>query len=667
VADVGKVTAMIDRARRSAKRGNHREAAQTLIAEATSVSRDGDPSRLAWAEALLVEARSLRSQNADDEALAATEVLVDALGDTSNPALQAVLLRSLLDRWQLLARRGDHDGAEQSADRILSGGWSVEEPTLSGLLAGALYAKATSVRVGGERSEAIGLLHALVDTYRDSGQTKIDVFVARALSDLSDLHGRAEDPAAAHDARRELIARFSGSTHDQIRARVALARFNDVVDDARRQSQQGQHREAAQTLMAAAADVRDANAATRLAWARLLFEQGRSLDRADDEALAATETVVHALSTDAEPALQTLLMRTLIYRWAMLLGRGELAAAEQSADRVLDGRWSVQDPTLSELQSTALYAKATTARARGEYPRAVKLLRKLVDTYRESGQPKIDARVADALWSMEVLQRAAGDESQARASQQELIARFAGSRDSGIRDRVAVYMYNEAFALRGDEPDAALALLDEIVDRFGDVRPPESPELTAEALRLALEILIERRDGPGANVRAELLAERLDPSLPSEELLNRATSIFQTVDLLRDENAADQALDLLQAVQGAFASATDQALEVLAVRAMIIGARVLTELGRGPEAIETTSEIADHSQASLIALDQIVAPEHTHAEATVMVTKVAVLREMGRTDEMGELIVEIDSRYGRSTDPLIRTMLDELHDLLADS
>ena len=50
-----------------------------------------------------------------------------------------------------------------------------------------------------------------------------------------------------------------------------------------------------------------------------------------------------------------------------------------------------------------------------------------------------------------------------------------------------------------------------------------------------------------------------------------------------------------------------------------------------------------------------------------MVMKVAVLREMGRTDEMGELVVEIDSRYGRSTDPLIRTMLDELHDLLADS
>ena len=79
------------------------------------------------------------------------------------------------------------------------------------------------------------------------------------------------------------------------------------------------------------------------------------------------------------------------------------------ADRVLDGSWSVQDPTLSELQSTALYSKATTARARGEYPRAVKLMRELVDTYLESGQPKIDARVATALWTMEVLQRAAGD------------------------------------------------------------------------------------------------------------------------------------------------------------------------------------------------------------------------------------------------------------------
>ena len=202
-------------------------------------------------------------------------VLVDALGDTSYPALQAVLLRSLFDRWRCWRVVAITGVRSRARIEFLAGVGALRSRPFRGA-AGARYGKATSVRVGGERSEAIRLLNALVDTYSDSGQTKIDVFVARALSDLSDLHGRAEDPAAAHDARQELIDRFSRSTDDQIRARVALARFNDVVDHARRQSQQGQHREAAQALMAAAADVRDVNAATRLAWARLLFEQGRS-------------------------------------------------------------------------------------------------------------------------------------------------------------------------------------------------------------------------------------------------------------------------------------------------------------------------------------------------------------------------------------------------------
>jgi tetratricopeptide (TPR) repeat protein len=404
----------------------------------------------------------------------------------------------------------------------------------------------------------------------------------------------------------------------------------------------------------------------RLAWARLLFKQARSLDRADDQALEAIEAVVRALSDEAEPALQVVLMRTLLYRWVMLLGRGELAAAEQSADQVLDGTWSIQDPTLADLQATALYAKATTARARGEYSRAVEVLRKLVDRYSESGQPKIDVRVAVALYDLEALQRAAGNDSQARAAGQELIALFVDSRDSGVRKKVAVAMFNEAFALRGDQPDAALALLDDVVERFADVRPPERPELTASALQLALDILNDRRDGPGANARAELLADRLDLTLPTEELLERGIRILQTSDLLRDENAAEQALELLQAVQSAFASATDEALEVLGVRAMIISSRVLTELGRGPEAVENAGEIAHHGQAALIALDQILVTHGTHEEATVMIMKAAVLQEMGRIGEMDALAAEIESRYERSTDPLIRMMLDELHELIAE-
>lgn len=224
-----------------------------------------------------------------------------------------------------------------------------------------------------------------------------------------------------------------------------------------------------------------------------------------------------------------------------------------------------------------------------------------------------------------------------------------------------------AVEVSAEEPDWAVGVFEEILKRSPEIRSRSSLPLADAARLLLLETLIRRRDPWKARPHAFVLSQHLDLTTPTRELMACGKVILQTADLLGREGDYEGSLALSQAVWSAFADAEDQKIRVMGIRALIDTVRPLGLRGHFAEATQAMEQVAGLGEPALLAVEQMAAaygegrlnvPEQ---EAVALGLRVIILEGLGREQEMRQALAELDRRYDTESTPMIRWMLEHLH------
>jgi hypothetical protein len=224
-----------------------------------------------------------------------------------------------------------------------------------------------------------------------------------------------------------------------------------------------------------------------------------------------------------------------------------------------------------------------------------------------------------------------------------------------------------AVELSAEQPEWAVGVFEEILQRSPEVRFGGSLPLADAARLLLLETLIRRRDPRRARPHAVVLSQHLDLTIPTRELMACGKVILQTADLLGCKDAHEESLVLSEAVWNTFAGAEDQKIRVMGIRALINTVRPLGRLGRFAEASQALEQVASLGEPALLAVEQMAEAygndrlDVPDQEAVALALRVVILEDLGREQEMRQGLADLDDGYASKSQPMIRWLLEQLH------
>ena len=190
----------------------------------------------------------------------------------------------------------------------------------------------------------------------------------------------------------------------------------------------------------------------------------------------------------------------------------------------------------------------------------------------------------------------------------------------------------------------ALAIFNELLERFGEARSPELVEQVANALvnkGVALGVLNRLDEALAA---CDEVLHRFDDSATPKLPRQVARALVVKSAVLRDLNRLDEALAACDEVLHRFDDSATPELQEQVARALVLKSIVLRDLNRLDEALAAYDEV-------LHRFDDSATPELLEQVARTLVLKSAVLRDLNRLDEALAACDEVLHRFGDNTTP----------------
>lgn len=297
----------------------------------------------------------------------------------------------------------------------------------------------------------------------------------------------------------------------------------------------------------------------------------------NEESLAVLAELVRSFEASDAPPARVAVARALYNRAGLLrdVGRADeaLAAWSQVAER-----FAADPPSdLEFIALEALYNRGHNLLALGRADEAILTLDEVIERYGHESSVYARMTIADALMlKARSLERVAP--SQVPGALDEVVARFDGSPEAELRERLAQALAQKVwFLMREGRSDPAIAVSEELFARF---ERESDPGLTAEVgdllLRAASSLLFYTR------------AERL-----------------RLWAKLGDRGRLDQGLSIIDRLIARVRPAADPQLRQLLVRAQLQRAESLAQLGRLGDAVADYEQFFDMGEPSLEVLDEL--------------------------------------------------------------
>ena len=235
----------------------------------------------------------------------------------------------------------------------------------------------------------------------------------------------------------------------------------------------------------------------------------------------------------------------------------------------------------------------------------------------------------------------------ALAACDEMVRRFGGAEDPGVKQWVAMALLMKGVALgKLDRPKEAIGLWDDMVHRFGAIETPAYQYLVASAL---------------VNKAATLHGlHRLEEELNAYDevvrrfVTNRTRAILKVVGnalvmravVLNDLSRPDEALTVYDAVVQCFGDGDSAAFSGTVAKALVNKGALLIRLNRFEAGLAVGEEVVRRFGESDI-------PDLQEQVAKALINRAAVFARLERQDDVIGACDEAISRFGKSQEPAL--------------
>ncbi len=253
-----------------------------------------------------------------------------------------------------------------------------------------------------------------------------------------------------------------------------------------------------------------------------------------------------------------------------------------------------------------------------------------------------------------------------------LLAEVAGDRADALRELTAALLEAKVMLLRqaGRGPEE-LAVLDEVIERFGDAPQRRLAQVTAWALlnRTALLINAARLDEAMEAVAA--LRALFERQPDRQDLAGFAEMLLDASGWLRQEGRAEPTLAAGRAIARRLTGAGTPREHATAARTQFEVARALATLERHDESIVAMEAFAAMGEPALAVLDRLqgrlVSDTPPNPAGQLLLSRVAVLTRLGRDGEARAVAAQLVAALRDDDGQVAREVRHALHALLGST
>jgi len=406
---------------------------------------------------------------------------------------------------------------------------------------------------------------------------------------------------------------------------------------------------------------------------------GRGVREADElaaaghgeRALTRRAEAIDMLRASGDPAASPVLVEAMFKQAGALARAGRtddavallVELAEQYGDVAVPGKDI--DVEFEALRTAAIsYSRAE------RYDHAVEIAEAMSN--RTMGRPGRDAAAAWALVFKARCLLTMGQTEKGLAILAEVIDRFGESRDRGVANLVATAMFNRAARLRdcGRHPDAVLGWR-KTFDRFRREPPTDDPALPFRALLAAVQILLIDGCLQDALETARTLIACLEEDRSEDLIREIARMAIRAGNTFHHHQAYEQALEVYNDVESRLARASTDRLRALAVSAHLHAGFTLARQGQIASAISASKDVFRLGEPALIALQEMAddASEEpsTHQRAAwALLMRALLLGELRREEEARAGFRHITEVFSNDDSPLVRAFVTVAREALAE-
>jgi tetratricopeptide (TPR) repeat protein len=284
----------------------------------------------------------------------------------------------------------------------------------------------------------------------------------------------------------------------------------------------------------------------------------------------------------------------------------------------------------------------------GEFSRCLSILDDLLARFGEAPEVGLREQVAMALFQKAFTLGSSGDGAGEITTYEELIARFGTADELSLREQVSRALYNRGFVLAesGDRL-GAIAAYDELVARFGEATEPDLREKVASALLNKGVALRESGDSAGAIATYDNVVATYGESSDLAQLGPVAFALYNKgVVHGSDGNSASEIAAYDQLIEQ-FGEATALELCEPVAKALFNKGVVLGHVGERADAITTY----DHLIARF---EEATEPVLREQVDKALFNKALALGESGNSAGEIDTYDEMIKRCGEGTEPALR-------------
>ncbi len=525
-----------------------------------------------------------------------------------------------------------------------------------------LVAKAAVLEKAGRYEEALASLQVVIVPGADPASADEIALVAQALSKRAEVLVRLDHLEQALVACNEVVTRFGATPEPGPSEAVVRALYTKGIV----LRHLGRHEDAVITLDEVIRRLSDRPPPNLYyldvdAW----FEKRYNLSELGRlaEALDACDALIVRYSPAMPLRLREKVARTMWLKGRLLakVHEPEDTRVEQVMavlDELLGHFGDAIEPELRRLTVRALHFKARLGLEHGRVDQGLDAIRHLLAQFANGLTTAQRGDIATRLVnSGETLLRVGLFGEALGVFEAVIVAEAAGHND-GVQSAVAHSLYDASWALvHLGRVDQAMTYLDDLLAKFGGASAGGGGDWALRALCRKAQLLLRSGQPDAARALSEKVNSLLATALPQALLLECASMALETgLAFLRVERS-EEAVAVFSAVVDCCEDQQDPSLRRLAVHALNNAATALARLGREEEAMAAHREMLTFGEDAVDAFDESARDAERRASpgssadvAKALLSKVAVLDELGRRDEALHVLANIAARFEQDED-----------------